>query len=114
MGKYIFKPLSRFNKILDLREQNTVFFIHYLTDAKQSQKGCLYAQMDLSNTETMGQFIDYTLSNHLCVSNDDVKVGVTMDFFDNGLKNKRRVQAIERGDNKELLYQKTNRCIYLK
>ncbi|WP_430813726.1 hypothetical protein [Carboxylicivirga sp. RSCT41] len=84
LTRYYLRRLSRFDKKIASWEASTMYVIDYLKRQKSNTDNQLYAKIDFGNIGTFGQSLGGALSNHLCVTHDEIKAGASMDCIQFG------------------------------
>ncbi len=84
LSEYYLKGLTRFKKKLAQWESNTLYVIDYLKSENNQLPAGLVARMDLSQIGAMGQSFGGALSNHMCVTNDQIAAAVNLDGYQFG------------------------------
>ncbi|MCG8578539.1 MAG: hypothetical protein MI866_01390 [Bacteroidales bacterium] len=84
LTRYYLRRLSRFDKKIESWEASTLYVIDYLKNQKQIPENKLYSKIDFENIGTFGQSLGGALSNHLCVSHNEIKAGASMDCIQFG------------------------------
>jgi len=84
LSEYYLKGLTRFKKKLNQWESNTLFVVEYLKGGGAQLPAELVSRMDLTRIGAIGQSFGGALSNHLCVTNDEIDAAVNLDGFQFG------------------------------
>lgn len=84
LTRYYIKHLSRFNKKINLWEGSILYVIDYLKKQKQADNHSIYSRIDFDNIGALGQSFGGALSNDLCINNNQIKAGVSLDCFQFG------------------------------
>jgi len=84
LTRYFLNHLSLFDKKIHLWEANILYVIDYLKEQKQKHDHSLYSHINFDKIGTLGQSFGGALSNDLCINNDQIKAGASLDCFQFG------------------------------
>ncbi|MCU4154358.1 hypothetical protein J1N10_00090 [Carboxylicivirga sp. A043] len=96
LTRYYLRRLKRFDRKIESWEASSLYLIDYLKEQKIKTENALYTKIDFDNIGTFGQSLGGALSNHLCVANDVIKAGASMDCIQFG-------DVVDSGSDKPLL-----------
>ncbi len=112
LTKYYLRNLTRFDHVIRDWESASLYCVDYFK--KHSEEDPVFTKMDFDRLGAFGQSLGGALSNHMCVNNDVIKAGVSMDCFQFGdvisAHNEKPLMLIE--SDHQLSWQIGNEYIY--
>jgi len=81
---YYLKHLKRFDRKIDEWQSSILYALDHLKQLKKEQPHSVYGKFDFNNIGALGQSYGGALSNHMCVSVDEIKAAASMDCIQFG------------------------------